>query len=65
MRFLFFYEFAYFLFVISFLWWFGIHGQSIVNGIVASVLTANTIDNSRLLAQNGYLDLADGGHIVT
>lgn len=52
-------------FFISFLWWFGVHGQSIVNGIVTSILTANAIDNTRLLAQNGSLNIGDGAHIVT
>ena len=52
-------------FFISFLWWFGVHGQSIVNGIVTSILTANAIDNTKILAEKGYLDLSNGGHIVT
>lgn len=52
-------------FFISFLWWFGVHGQSIVNGIVTSILTANAIDNTRLLAQNGSLSINEGAHIVT
>lgn len=52
-------------FFISFLWWFGVHGQSIVNGIVTSILTAKAIDNTKILAEKGYLDLSNGGHIVT
>ncbi len=33
-------------FFISFFWWFGVHGQSIVNGIVTSFLLANTAANA-------------------
>ncbi|MFV0395244.1 MAG: PTS sugar transporter subunit IIC [Coprobacillaceae bacterium] len=52
-------------FFISFLWWFGVHGQSIVNGVVTSLLTANAIANSDLLRQTGELAVDKGAHIVT
>lgn len=51
-------------FFISFLWWFGVHGQSVVNGIVTSLLLANLDANKDLLAQ-GNLSLEKGAHIVT
>lgn len=52
-------------FFISFLWWFGVHGQSIVNGVVTSLLTANAISNSDILRQTGELVVGQGAHTVT
>ncbi|RBP70192.1 PTS system cellobiose-specific IIC component [Alkalibaculum bacchi] len=52
-------------FFISFLWWFGVHGQSIVNGIVVSLLTANSVANAELLQQVGSATVEGGAHIVT
>ncbi|HGD5875010.1 TPA: PTS sugar transporter subunit IIC [Streptococcus agalactiae] len=37
-------------FFISFLWWFGVHGQSVVNGIVTALLLSNLDANKSLLA---------------
>ncbi|HEL0558295.1 TPA: PTS sugar transporter subunit IIC [Streptococcus equi subsp. zooepidemicus] len=51
-------------FFISFLWWFGVHGQSVVNGIVTALLLSNLDANKALLAA-GDLSLAKGAHIVT
>lgn len=51
-------------FFISFLWWFGVHGQSVVNGIVTALLIANLDANKALLAA-GNLSLNKGAHIVT
>lgn len=51
-------------FFISFLWWFGVHGQSVVNGIVTALLLSNLDANKDLLAQ-GSLSLENGAHIVT
>lgn len=51
-------------FFISFLWWFGVHGQSVVNGIVTALLLSNLDANKDLLAQ-GQLSLENGAHIVT
>jgi len=50
---------------ISLLWWFGVHGQSVVNGVVASLLTANAISNTDILTQTGELIVGEGAHIVT
>ncbi len=52
-------------FFISFLWWFGVHGQSIVNGIVFSLLTANAMSNAEMLRSTGAATLEGGAHIVT
>lgn len=51
-------------FFISFLWWFGVHGQSVVNGIVTALLLSNLDANKALLAA-GNLSLENGAHIVT
>lgn len=52
-------------FFISFLWWFGVHGQSIVNGVVTALLTANALSNTETLIANGSLVVGEGAHIVT
>ena len=51
-------------FFISLLWWFGVHGQSVVNGIVTALLLSNLDTNQRLLSA-GELSLENGAHIVT
>ncbi|MBJ8326267.1 PTS sugar transporter subunit IIC [Streptococcus pacificus] len=51
-------------FFISFLWWFGVHGQSVVNGIVTALLLSN-LDANKALQQAGNLSLDQGAHIVT
>lgn len=51
-------------FSMSFLWWFGIHGASIVAGIMAGVLTANMNHNQTILDAGEILTSANG-HIVT
>ncbi len=33
-------------FFISFLWWFGVHGQSVVNGVVTALLLSNLDANT-------------------
>ena len=50
---------------IPFLWWFGIHGSSIVGGVITPMLTANTQDNQKILDAGKELTIANGGHIVT
>ena len=48
-----------------FIWWFGVHGSSIIiTGIMAPLLAANGLDNSKLYAEH-KLSLANGAHIVT
>lgn len=51
-------------FFISFLWWFGVHGQSVVNGVVTALLLSNLDANKTLLAA-GKLSVGKGAHIVT
>lgn len=51
-------------FFISFLWWFGVHGQSVVNGIVTALLLSN-LDANKALLTAGKLSLDNGAHIVT
>ncbi|GAB2024734.1 PTS sugar transporter subunit IIC [Lactovum odontotermitis] len=56
------------VFVIAFLpvfiWWFGVHGATIVGGIMGPLLLANNADNLALYKAH-TLDLAHGAHIVT
>lgn len=48
-----------------FIWWFGVHGSSIIiTGIMAPLLAANGLDNAKLYAEH-KLSLANGAHIVT
>lgn len=50
--------------LISFLWFFGVHGSSIVSGIMTAILLSNGTDNAKLFA-SGNLSLSHGGHIFT
>lgn len=47
------------------LWWFGIHGSSIVAGIMSGILTANMNFNQDLLDKGIPLTVENGAHIVT
>lgn len=47
-----------------FLWFFGVHGASIISGVMTPVLLANNADNLALF-HAGKLSLANGAHIVT
>ncbi|WP_162513323.1 PTS transporter subunit EIIC, partial [Streptococcus pneumoniae] len=49
-------------FFISFLWWFGVHGQSVVNGVVTALLLSNLDANKAMLA-SANLSLENGAHI--
>ncbi len=51
-------------FFISFLWWFGVHGQSVVNGVVTALLLSN-LDANKAMLEAGTLSLSNGAHIVT
>ena len=51
-------------FCIPFLWFFGVHGATVMSGLVGSLLTANMLANAEL-QKAGTLDLAHGAHIVT
>lgn len=52
-------------FMIPFLWFFGVHGSTIVSGIMTPLLSANTAENQAILAAGKELTLENGAHIVT
>lgn len=52
-------------FLIPFLWWFGVHGSTIVSGIMGPILQANALDNQAIIDKGLDLNAANGGHIVT
>ncbi|AGF55515.1 PTS system cellobiose-specific IIC component [Clostridium saccharoperbutylacetonicum] len=52
-------------FAMPFLWWFGVHGSTIVGGIVGSLLGSNALDNAAIVASGKELTIANGAHIVT
>jgi len=52
-------------FVIPFLWWFGVHGSSIISGIMTGILTSNALENQAIITSGKALTVANGGHIVT
>lgn len=51
--------------LISILFWCGIHGPNVVMGIMAPLLTANSIANQTLMDAGKAVTAADGGHILT
>ena len=51
--------------LVPLLWFFGVHGSSIVSGVVMPMLQANMADNQRILDSGMELTIANGGHIVT
>lgn len=50
---------------IPFLWWFGVHGSTIVGGIMGPILQSNSLANQKILDLGQDLTVANGGHIVT
>lgn len=46
-------------------WFFGVHGSTIVGGIMGPILTANSLENTEILKAGKELTVANGGHIVT
>ncbi|MDO4594286.1 MAG: PTS transporter subunit EIIC [Tissierellia bacterium] len=48
-----------------FLWWFGIHGSTIVGGVLGPLLQANYLHNQALVDKGVELTVANGGRIVT
>lgn len=48
-----------------FLWFFGIHGTTIVNSIVVPFMRANFMENQAILASGLELTLENGAHVVT
>lgn len=52
-------------FIVSFLWFFGVHGTTICSGIMSGLLQANYMENQAILDQGLELTVANGGHILT
>lgn len=52
-------------FLVPFLWFFGVHGSTLVGGIMGPILTANSLENTAILDAGKELTVANGGHIVT
>lgn len=52
-------------FMVPFLWMFGVHGSTVVGGIMTGILQANSLENQALLDKGVELTVANGGHIVT
>lgn len=48
-----------------FLWMFGVHGSTIVGGIMSGLLQANSLANQAIVDSGMELTVANGGHIVT
>jgi PTS system cellobiose-specific IIC component len=53
-------------FLVHFLWFFGVHGATLISGIMTPMWTANYQENQKIFdANNGELTRALGGHVVT
>lgn len=52
-------------FLVPFLWFFGVHGSTLVGGIMGPILQANSLENTDILNSGKELTVANGGHIVT
>lgn len=52
-------------FLYPFLWLFGVHGSTVVGGIMEGLLQANCLENQAILDSGLALTVANGGHIVT
>ena len=52
-------------FMVSFLWFFGVHGSTICSGIMSGLFQANFMENQAILDSGLELTVANGGHIVT
>ncbi len=52
-------------FIVPFLWFFGVHGATIVGGIMGPLLQANALANQKIIDSGKALTVANGGHIVT
>ena len=52
-------------FLVSLLWWFGVHGATIVSGVMTGILTSNTLENQAIINAGKELTIANGAHVVT
>ncbi|GFH43189.1 permease IIC component [Lactococcus hodotermopsidis] len=53
------------IFLVQFLWFFGLHGQVIVNSVFEAFWQANATENATMLTDKGNAYLQEHGHIVT
>ncbi|WP_203662547.1 PTS sugar transporter subunit IIC [Lacticaseibacillus sp. 53-4] len=51
--------------LITFLWFFGVHGSAIISGVMTGILMSNSTDNAALFHSGKALTVANGGHIFT
>lgn len=51
--------------LVSFFWWFGIHGAILVMGVVQGLYTANQLANQAIITSGKALTIANGAHIMT
>lgn len=52
-------------FIVSLLWWTGIHGNNVVSGVMTSIWIAGVSSNLELVKSGTELTIANGGRIVT
>lgn len=52
-------------FLIPFLWFFGVHGSSIVSGVMTPITLSNTAANQAIVDAQGSVTLQNGGRIFT
>ena len=52
-------------FTVSLLWWFGIHGNNVVSGVMTGIWLSAVSTNLDIVKAGKALTLANGGHIVT
>lgn len=52
-------------FLVPFFWFFGVHGSTIVSGIMSPILQANSAANQAIITSGKELTIENGGHIVT
>ena len=50
--------------LVPFFWFFGVHGSTLVGGIIGPILSANALQNAAIFKKYGYVNAAHGGHIV-
>lgn len=51
--------------LIPFMWLFGVHGATIIGGIMDPLLIANSLENQAIIDSGKALTIANGAHIVT
>lgn len=51
--------------LVSLLWWFGVHGSSLVNGVVSGIAAANLLSNQAIIDSGKALTAANGAIIWT